>query len=93
MVKPIIISIIIAFGLTTSIAQEEPVLTAGSQYTKDWWENVYEMRIKKQHYEEIKAETNSRCAKKIVWYKEKLAENPSSEYYTVKLNKWLERCP
>ena len=57
-----------------------------------WWENVYEQRIAPSEYQQLQQKTATKCEQKILWYTNKLKQNPSSEYYKYKLRSWNERC-
>lgn len=64
----------------------------GKQWVDDWWDNVYEQRVEKEQYEELKEQMDNECSTKIEWYERKVEEKPSSEYYQYKLDSWKERC-
>lgn len=69
-----------------------PANAMGKQWVEDWWDNVYEQRIDKEQYEELRREAKEQCDTKLEWYQQKLDEKPSSEYYQYKLDTWKERC-
>jgi len=61
-------------------------------YVLDWWENVYQTRIKSKQYEQIKTESLDQCSTKISWYSGKILERPNSIFYQQKIEKWNDRC-
>lgn len=62
-------------------------------WVKDWWDNVYELRIEKEQYQKIQEEQQDRCGTKLKWYRDKVREDPTSEYYKYKLETWQDKCP
>lgn len=95
---------VIVVLVTTASANQTQTPTDGPQtepyeqqqiqqhWLNDWWKNVYELRIKEQTYEDIVNETEKNCVEKVERYKQKVDENPTSEYYKYKLESWEEKC-
>ena len=61
-------------------------------WVQDWWGNVYEQQVAPQQQQIIMEEELGECAAKLHLYRQKVAEDPDSEYFQYKLDKWTERC-
>ena len=66
--------------------------TAEGGWVQDWYSNVYEQQVAPQQQQIIMEEELGECAAKLHFYRGKVAEDPDSEYFQYKLEKWTERC-
>lgn len=66
--------------------------TAEGGWVKDWYSNVYEQQIAPQQQQMIMEEELGECEAKLYYYRQKVQEDPNSEYFKYKLEKWTERC-
>ena len=66
--------------------------TASAGWVGDWWGNVYNQRFQSEQYQQIQTEELTRCGYKLRWYRKKVEEHPTSEYYRYKLEDWTGRC-
>lgn len=80
------IVILLAFFTTNAFAG------GGGQWVEDWWDNVYEQRIKQEQYKEIEEKNDNKCDTKIQYYETKVSQDPSSEYFRWKLDVWRGKC-
>lgn len=56
----------------------------------DWWESVKDLHLNSHRYEQI--QQMDQCSERLQYYRQKVQENPDSEYFKGKLEKWQERC-
>ena len=66
-------------------------LTA-SNWVNDWYENVYEQRIAPQQQQQLADENLTQCEQKLRLYRDKVNEDPNSDYYQYKLEDWTRKC-
>ena len=80
----------LSFGVFAAgaISQEE---AENGQWVKDWWDNVYELRVEKAE-ENAEQKALTRCEQRLERYKQKIQEDPNSEYYKFKVESWEKRC-
>ena len=73
-----------------------PVMAGGlSQEQQDagkWVDDSWNNAVQSQTEENLHNERSARCERKIEYYIRKLEKEPDSEYYKVKLEKWIKRC-
>ena len=81
--RKLLISLVILLSSTAS---------AEGGWVKDWYDNVYEQRIAPQQQQMIMEEELGECGAKLHFYQQKVIDNPDSEYFKYKLEKWTERC-
>jgi transcription elongation factor Elf1 len=77
---------VILFACSTSLA------AADVDWYKDWWDNVYELRIKQQQIDDLSKDREEKCPEKLQRYRDKVQEEPNSEYYKFKLEEWQKKC-
>ena len=61
-------------------------------WVQDWWGNVYEHQVAPQQQQQLLEEELGECGYKLQFYRQKVQEDPNSEYFKYKLEKWTERC-
>ena len=76
-------AIILTLGLT-------PVLAADT-VTDKWWGTQYKQLQMEQQTQTLKKEA-TRCEEKMIYYRGRLLQDPSSRYYRYKLDSWSDRC-
>lgn len=80
------------FSLIALLFLSTVVFAAEDDWYKDWWNNVYELRIKQQQIDDLTKTRDEKCPEKIQRYEQKLREDPKSEYYRFKLEEWRKKC-
>lgn len=79
--------------ITAAIASLFIISTAhAGGWVKDWWSNVYELRIEDQQWQDLSESLQKKCPDKLKRYRKLVAENPNSEYYRYKLQSWIKKC-
>lgn len=86
--KIIVTIFLLMFVLPVCATENDEQLMDTGAWVRDWWENAYEIQIKK----DMKGEEKITCKEYLVRYAKKLEEKPDSEYYQMKMDKWVKRC-
>ncbi len=67
----------------TALEQHE-----AGQWVNDWWANDRKIEMNKN----LTRTGKMRCRQKLTYYAYRLDKKPKSEYFTRKLEKWIDKC-
>lgn len=76
--------------ITGTIVALAMASSASGGVVGDWWQSVKDLHFNSKRYEQIQQQ--DQCAERLHYYQQKVQEDPNSDYFKGKLEKWQDRC-